>query len=106
MSILIVMTVTAFCPCEKCCGKFTDGITASGHMIQQGDSFCAADKIFPFGTEFIIPGYNNNEPVKVLDRGGAIKGNKLDVYFPSHIEALTWGKKVLIVELVRIGNSE
>jgi 3D (Asp-Asp-Asp) domain-containing protein len=106
MKILIIMIVTAYCPCEKCCGQFADGVTASNYVIQTGDVFCAADKIFPFGTEFIISGYNKDQPVKVLDRGGAIKGNKLDVYFSSHIEALAWGKRVMIVELVRIGDRE
>ena len=27
----------------------------------------------------------------VEDRGGAIKGNKIDVYFSSHSKALQWG---------------
>jgi 3D (Asp-Asp-Asp) domain-containing protein len=85
------MLVTAYCPCEKCCGEYSDGQTASGHDIQPGDAFVAADRKYPFGTEMVIAGYNNNRPVKVLDRGGAIKGNRLDVFFASHQQALEWG---------------
>ena len=91
------MKVTAYCPCHKCCGSDSPGITASGHKIIQGDRFVAADKRFPFGTEIIIPGYNNGEVVKVLDRGGAIRGNKIDVFFDTHQEALEWGVKYVNV---------
>jgi 3D (Asp-Asp-Asp) domain-containing protein len=93
------MRVTAYCPCEKCCGRHADGITASGHTIQDGDTFVAADGRYSFGTEMLIPGYNNDKPVKVLDRGGAIRGDKLDVFFNSHQEALEWGVQNLEVRI-------
>ena len=97
------MRVTAYCPCEKCCGKWADGITASGHKIQPGDHFVAAPKAFPFGTTMIIPGYplagQAGEEVEVKDRGGAIKGDCLDVFFPTHQEALNWGVQILDVEI-------
>jgi 3D (Asp-Asp-Asp) domain-containing protein len=93
------MRVTAYCPCPICCGEYSDGITACGHKIQPGDTFVAADGRYPFGTEMLIPGYSNNQPVKVLDRGGAIKGNKLDVFFATHQEALEWGVKHLDVKV-------
>ena len=96
---IVRMRVTAYCPCKKCCGKFADGITACNHKIRRGDVFVAADKRYRFGTELIIPGYNNNKPVKVLDRGGAIKGNKLDVFFHSHRQARKWGVRYLDVKV-------
>ena len=96
---IVRMRVTAYCPCKKCCGKFSDGITACNHKIRSGDAFVAADKRYEFGTELVIPGYNNNEPVKVLDRGGAIKGNKLDVFFHSHRQARKWGVRYLDVKV-------
>jgi len=100
---VVRMRVTAYCPCRKCCGEYADGITASGHKIQTGDAFVAADTSYPFGTEMIVPGYNNDQPVKVLDRGGAIRGNRLDVFFHSHQQALKWGVKYLDVK-VRLPN--
>jgi 3D (Asp-Asp-Asp) domain-containing protein len=93
------MRVTAYCACRKCCGKYSDGITASGHKIRRGDTFIAADKRHRFGTEMVIPGYANDKPVKVLDRGGAIHGNRLDVFFDSHREAKKWGVQYLDVEV-------
>ena len=90
-----VFEVTAYCPCEKCCGQYADGITASGHKIEPGDVFVAAPKRIPFETLLIIPGYANSLPVRVLDRGGAITKNCLDVFFPTHQEALVWGRQKL-----------
>ena len=88
--------VTAYCPCEKCCGRFADGITASGHVIKPGDRFVAAPKDMKFGTMVTIPGYGK---VSVEDRGGAITDGRLDVYFDTHQEALNWGVQILEVKL-------
>ncbi|MHC4720522.1 MAG: 3D domain-containing protein, partial [Planctomycetota bacterium] len=41
----------------------------------------------------------NARPVKVLDRGGAIKGNRLDVFFHSHQQALNWGVRYIDVKV-------
>ena len=94
------MRVTAYCPGKCCCGKYADGVTASGHKIRPGDRFCAAPKSIPFGTMIDIPGYGR---VPVLDRGGAIKCNKLDVFFDDaegktgHQRALKWGVRNAVV---------
>lgn len=93
------MRVTAYCPCERCCGEYADGVTACGHRIQAGDSFAAADRRYPFGTEMVVAGYNNGESIRVLDRGGAIRGNRLDLFFHSHEEALQWGVRHLDVRV-------
>jgi len=96
---IIEMRVTAYCPCPSCCGEYSDGITACGYVIQPGDTFVAADGRYSFDTEMLIPGYSNSKPVKVLDRGGAIKGNRLDVFFATHDEALQWGVQYLEVNV-------
>ena len=96
---VIEMRVTAYCWCKKCCGKHSDGITANGHRIRIGDTFVAADKKYSFGTEMIVPGYNNSQPVKVLDRGRVIKGDRLDVFFNSHHRAKVWAVRYLPVKV-------
>ena len=96
---IVRMKVTGYCPCSKCCGKFADGITANGHKIQPGDTFVAADKRYSFGTEMVIEGYSNGKSIKVLDRGGAIRGNKLDAFFHTHQEALEWGVRYIDVKV-------
>jgi len=94
---VVQMRVTGYCPCSQCCGAFSDGITANNHHIQPGDTFVAADRSYQFGTEMVIPGYNTGQPVEVTDRGGAIKGNRLDLFFHTHQEALQWGVQHLDV---------
>jgi 3D (Asp-Asp-Asp) domain-containing protein len=96
------MLVTAYCPCPKCCGPNAQGLTASGRRISyNGGRFVAADtNLLPFGTKLIIPGYHDDRPVQVQDRGGAIKGRHLDVFFPSHRQAMEWGKQWLTVTVV------
>ena len=105
----LLYKITAYCPCKKCCGKYADGITASGHKIQYNDKLCAAN--FPFHTILDIPGYGI---APVLDRGGLIKERCIDVLFyeksqdpnltdleRSHQTALEWGVQYLEVKILK-----
>lgn len=83
--------ITAYCGCAKCCGK-TDGITASGTHVTAGRTIAAPPEI-PFGTKISI----NGHIYTVEDRGGAIKGKRIDIYFNTHEEALQWGVQYLEV---------
>lgn len=87
--------ITAYCSCAKCCGK-TNGITASGTKATEGRTVAASSK-FAFGTKLNIGG----KIYVVEDRGGAIKGNKIDIYVSSHSAALQWGVKYLPVSVVQ-----
>jgi 3D (Asp-Asp-Asp) domain-containing protein len=102
----VKMKVTAYCPCKKCCEQWADipvssgkRKTASGHTIKVGDKFVAAPRSYPFGTEMVIDGYAGGNVVKVEDVGGAIKNNKLDLYFDSHKTALIWGVRYVDVKV-------
>lgn len=93
------MLVTAYSPDERSCGKWADGITASGYSVwTNGMKLVAADEsILPFGSLVSIPGYDDGGVVPVLDRGGAIKGHRLDVLYATHERALQWGAQNLEV---------
>lgn len=97
----IKMLTTAYSPDEKSCGKWADGFTASGYSVwTNGMKLVAADTdLLPFGTLVSIPGYNGGRPVPVLDRGGKIKGNRLDLLYPTHEIALQWGAQRLAVDV-------
>jgi len=96
---VIWLEVTAYCGCKKCCGPHAQGLTASGRTVAyNGGQFVAADtRLFKFGTLLQIPGYAGGQSVEVIDRGGAIKGPHIDVFFSTHAQALEWGRKWLPV---------
>ena len=88
-------TVTAYCPCVVCCGK-TDGITASGEKAVEGVTV-AMHKSIPFGTKIYIDGVGERI---VQDRGGAITGNRIDLYFDNHQSALNFGRQTKEVTIL------
>lgn len=90
-----IYKVTAYCSCAKCCGK-TTGITASGTRATAGRTIAAPAR-FAFGTKLSL----NGKVYTVEDRGGAITGNKIDLYVSSHAEALAWGVRYLPVSVVK-----
>ena len=97
------MTVeaTAYCACKICTGKTPDhpayGITASGEKVRPG--VIAVDpNVIPLGTKIWVEGYGEAE---ALDTGGTIKGKIIDVYFPSHQQALEWGRKRVTVKILQ-----
>lgn len=81
-------TITYYCACSKCCGPYATGITASGTKVQAGRTIAASNK-YPFGTQMKI----FDHIYTVEDRGGAITGNKIDIYVDSHSEALKLGRR-------------
>ena len=89
-----IYKITAYCSCAKCCGK-SNGITACGRKAKAGRTI-AAPRGFSFGTKLSI----NGKTYVVEDRGGAIKGNRIDLYVNSHSEALRWGVKYLPVKVI------
>lgn len=80
------------------------GITYSGVMVKRDlYSTVAADlSVFPIGTILFIPGYGFGV---VADKGGAIKGDRLDLYFNTVDDVYTqWGKKEIDVYVVEQGD--
>jgi len=85
--------VSAYCSCSQCCGK-SDGITFSGEKAVEGITIAADTRVHPIGTKLYIEGIGERV---VQDIGGSIYGNKLDIYFDSHSEALEFGRQYLEV---------
>lgn len=85
--------LTAYCPCEKCCGKWANNrpngvaVGAIGEELKGGYSIAVDPKVIPYRTEVIINGHT----YKAQDCGGAIKGNRIDIYFENHQDALDFG---------------
>lgn len=80
------------------------GITYSGVKVKRDlYSTIAADlSIFPIGTILYIPDYGYGV---VADKGGAIKGNKIDLFYNTVDDVYSqWGKKELDVYIIETGN--
>ena len=113
-TMVVPMEVTAYCPCKQCCewkrnwrGRpvFASGSlkgerkkvgqTASGAQADIG-TIAADTTLYPFGTFMYVPGYGYG---RVEDRGGAIKGQRLDVFFKKHRQAEQWGRATVNVHV-------
>ena len=92
----LIMEATGYCSCSKCCGK-SDGITATG--VKASELTVSADwSVLPPGTRIYISGVGERI---VQDRGGSIRGNRLDVWFADHSEARDFGRRQVEVKVLR-----
>ncbi len=108
------LQVTAYCACGKCCGWERNwkgqkvysygphegevkiiGLTASGTKAKMG-TIAADTDIFPMGTIMYIKNYGYGV---VEDRGSAIQGKHIDLFFKSHNKALDWGNRNMEVKV-------
>ncbi|WP_042353874.1 3D domain-containing protein [Bacillus rubiinfantis] len=104
------VTATGYTAGIESTGKNKDhpeyGITYSGVKVKRDlFSTIAADlTIFPIGTILFIPGYGYGV---VADKGGAIKGHKLDLYYETVEDVYRlWGKKKVDVYVVQKGSGK
>ncbi|MBM4271067.1 MAG: hypothetical protein FJ139_02750 [Deltaproteobacteria bacterium] len=73
------------------------GITSDGTKARKG-TIAADISRYPYGTKMYIPGYGWGE---VHDKGSAIKGDHIDIFFPDEKQAKKWGRKYLDVIIIR-----
>lgn len=99
--------LTAYCSCEKCCGKWAlnrpkdengkDIVYGStGAILVAGTSIAVDPSVIPYGSQVEINGHT----YIAQDTGGAIKGNRIDVYFDNHQDALNFGVQYAEVFLI------
>lgn len=82
--------LTFYCACSICCGDYANGITASGTTATEGRTIAVDKNKIPLGTKVYIEGFGW---FVAEDTGGAIKGNRIDVFMSSHQAALNAGVK-------------
>lgn len=85
---------TAYC-------KGCSGITRTGLNLKKnpGLKVIAVDpKVIPLGTKVHVEGYGY---AVAGDTGGAIKGNKIDVFIPTQSKALKWGRKNVKIKILK-----
>lgn len=88
--------ITAYCTCKICCGIYSgNNRTASGTVPTSNRTIAVDTDVIPFGTRVVI----NGQIYVAEDRGGAIKGKRIDMFYMTHKEALRWGKRTFEVYL-------
>lgn len=90
--------ITHYCSCPQCCGVWAENrpvdengqeivYTASGARAEAGKTIAVDPAVIPLGSTVIIDG----QEYIAQDTGGAIQGNRIDIYCSSHQEALELG---------------
>jgi 3D (Asp-Asp-Asp) domain-containing protein len=90
-----IINASAYTASADECGK-SDGITASGKKVKKNETI-ACPKSFAFGTKVNIEGHGT---YICQDRGGAIKGNKIDIYMETKADAFAFGRQNLVAEIM------
>ncbi|MFF2754764.1 3D domain-containing protein [Psychrobacillus sp. NPDC058041] len=92
----ILVTATAYTAyCNGCSGTTAYGIDLRANPDQK---VIAVDpRIIPLGTKVWVEGYGE---AIAGDTGGAIKGNKIDVFIPSYDSAMQWGVKKVKIRVI------
>lgn len=102
------LEVTGYCKCGQCTGWRRNrlgravysngpnkgkpkavGVTASGTRARAG-TIAADTSRYPFNTIMYVPGYGYG---RVEDRGSAIVGDHIDLFFRTHTQAVKWGRQ-------------
>ena len=90
-----VINASAYTAAADECGN-DKGITASGIKVQEKRTIACPPE-FPFGVKISIEGLG---VYTCEDRGGAIKGNHIDIYVLTKKEAFSFGRQNLMAEIV------
>lgn len=99
-------TITGYCACEKCCGKWaknrSDGVVFGAEGTALVSEISVANNNFDFGTRLFIDGWGE---VVVQDRTAKwvnekYNGKILDIYFDSHEQAVKFAKREMKVGIV------
>jgi 3D (Asp-Asp-Asp) domain-containing protein len=98
-SFLGTFRITYYDACVKCCGK-TDGITKSGAHVEKGVTVAVDPDVIPLGSYLYIEGIGFRV---AQDTGNGIKDNSVDIYVPTHSEAVKNGVEYGRVYLIKEG---
>ena len=79
--------LTFYCACRSCSGGYGAG-TATGTRCTEGRTIAVDPRVIPLGSKVYIEGFGD---FIAEDTGGAIKGNKIDIYLSDHSRCYALG---------------
>lgn len=88
---------------------YTDDVESQGKWVGQTAigikpevGIVAVDpKVIPLGSKLLVEGYNEGKIAIAGDTGGAIKGNRIDVFLASKSECMEYGRQNVRVWLIK-----
>jgi 3D (Asp-Asp-Asp) domain-containing protein len=90
------MVATGYDGCYACNYPYYGQPSYIGLPLARG--IVAVDpNVIPMGTKLYIEGYGE---AIAADQGNAIKGNRIDLFFDTHQQALNWGMKTVKVTIL------
>ena len=92
---LYVSSTAYTASCNGCSGVTTTGLNLKSNPNVK--VIAVDSNIIPLGSKVYVDGYGY---ALAADTGGAIKGNKIDVFFSSTSEAYRWGVKKVKVRII------
>lgn len=100
---MVATAYTAYCD-TGCTGVTATGINVSNSITHNGQRIIATDtSIIPLYSLVKVEAKGETFYAQVLDTGGAIKGNKIDVLVGSHDTAIQFGKQNVTLTVLREG---
>ncbi len=94
-------TLTAYCPCARCCGK-SDGITATGTLAAEGRTIAVDPRVIPYGAHVLLIWPDGTQRTYIAeDCGSGVTGSRIDVFFSDHETARIFGVQSAMVYLIK-----
>ena len=87
--------ITYYCDCTSCSDDWGD-LTATGVRAKEGRTIAVDPNVISYGTKVLI----NGKEYVAEDCGGAIKGNRIDIFIDSHEQARKAGVDYFDVYIV------
>lgn len=98
----ISFTATAYCGCEKCCGRWAKNrepgpiCGAAGTPLIANTSVAIDNTLFKFGTTFVDEA---GHTYIAADTGSGVTGYHIDIYMEDHNEALQFGRQTILLKV-------
>jgi 3D (Asp-Asp-Asp) domain-containing protein len=86
---------TAYCPCYACSEGYGRH-TSTGTIAKSNHTIAVDPRVIPYGSKVMI----NGTVYTAEDRGGAVKGHHIDIFYDTHAQTRQYGSRNVEVFLL------